>query len=608
MGLLDNILSAIDNKKRTFKRGVMDMIDNPGDWSNMTASRMRENIYGGPENWDAMKKYLQQQPYDKKLKDAAQQSMINNAVNESLGAVTAWHGSPYKFDKFDMSKIGTGEGAQAYGHGLYMAETPEVAGSYAASLGSNPVKIDGQMISDVIQDPLTQRFIKEANGDLALAKERAQREWMHFKKVEPSATKRGYVEDAIKQLDSLSGKNIEGSGQLYKVDIPDEAVSRFLDWDKPLSEELRKPVSDAAMKKWESGLSGTSGEHLYKEVVKNFEWAGSKSPKDDAINWLNQQGVPGIRYLDGGSRGRLPNIPVSDARKAEITNRLIQIQKVDLPAAKDSGTYSALSKEQDLLSSELQHGNMPPQTSNYVLFDDQLPRILERNGEPTGLQPWAKGEWKGLLDDAPAPKLTEFEQRHLTAQKNAALPVEHGGLGLPPNNTAMDRAEILFPESGFHATGADIKSIDPSKVAESDYGTIGQGFYIDPREGAGYSNLVAKINANKAPQNIMPLRYSADNLYDVTDLVGVRDAASSAKLTSNLKDAGYSGTVSMTMDGLPNEVAIFDPSKVRSRFAAFDPMRRHEADLLGYADPYLLGAMGAGGLLGMGGYSMMNDK
>src|SRR5687767_3158774 len=38
--------------------------------------------------------------------------------------MTVFHGSPHKFDKFDMSKVGTGEGAQAYGHGLYFAENP----------------------------------------------------------------------------------------------------------------------------------------------------------------------------------------------------------------------------------------------------------------------------------------------------------------------------------------------------------------------------------------------------------------------------------------------------------------------------------------------------
>src|SRR5258706_8248564 len=35
------------------------------------------------------------------------------------GPITAYHGSPHDFDRFDLSRIGTGEGAQAYGHGLY---------------------------------------------------------------------------------------------------------------------------------------------------------------------------------------------------------------------------------------------------------------------------------------------------------------------------------------------------------------------------------------------------------------------------------------------------------------------------------------------------------
>ncbi|MFK5282901.1 hypothetical protein ACI3PL_25375, partial [Lacticaseibacillus paracasei] len=46
------------------------------------------------------------------------------ADNGMMKAATVWHGSPHKFDKFDASKIGAGEGAQSYGHGLYFAESP----------------------------------------------------------------------------------------------------------------------------------------------------------------------------------------------------------------------------------------------------------------------------------------------------------------------------------------------------------------------------------------------------------------------------------------------------------------------------------------------------
>src|SRR5690349_16750001 len=60
------------------------------------------------------------------------------------GSIRAFHGSPHVFDAFDASKIGTGEGAQAYGHGLYYAESPEVAASYRNSTGALPKSAGGQ--------------------------------------------------------------------------------------------------------------------------------------------------------------------------------------------------------------------------------------------------------------------------------------------------------------------------------------------------------------------------------------------------------------------------------------------------------------------------------
>ena len=53
-------------------------------------------------------------------------------LNPQTGAVV-WHGSPHKFDKFDSAHIGKGEGAQAYGHGLYLADSPAVAKGYQAT-------------------------------------------------------------------------------------------------------------------------------------------------------------------------------------------------------------------------------------------------------------------------------------------------------------------------------------------------------------------------------------------------------------------------------------------------------------------------------------------
>src|ERR1700693_641898 len=50
------------------------------------------------------------------------------------GIVRAYHGSPHDFERFDVSKVGTGEGAQAYGHGLYFAENERVARGYRDEL------------------------------------------------------------------------------------------------------------------------------------------------------------------------------------------------------------------------------------------------------------------------------------------------------------------------------------------------------------------------------------------------------------------------------------------------------------------------------------------
>lgn len=67
--------------------------------------------------------------------------------------VDAYHGSPHDFDRFDITKIGTGEGAQVYGHGLYFADNPQIADYYRKTLAKkSPVKIkdkEGNVLFEV---------------------------------------------------------------------------------------------------------------------------------------------------------------------------------------------------------------------------------------------------------------------------------------------------------------------------------------------------------------------------------------------------------------------------------------------------------------------------
>ena len=60
------------------------------------------------------------------------------------------------------------------------------------------------------------------------------------------------------------------------------------------------------------------------------------------------------------------------------------------------------------------------------------------------------------------------EQRMATAQQRAALPVDQGGLGLPADNTAAQRADVMFPETVYRGmqnprldNPNEVRNLDP---------------------------------------------------------------------------------------------------------------------------------------------------
>ena len=67
------------------------------------------------------------------------------AYESGLEDMVVWHGSPHKFDEFKLDRIGSGEGAQVYGHGLYFAGNKSVAKWYKDKLskGVDQVVING---------------------------------------------------------------------------------------------------------------------------------------------------------------------------------------------------------------------------------------------------------------------------------------------------------------------------------------------------------------------------------------------------------------------------------------------------------------------------------
>lgn len=173
--------------------------------------------------------------------DVADVPDLLRAGVKGLLAMTLFHGTPHKFDRFALDAIGTGEGAQAFGHGLYFAENPSVGDSYRSALTGNrfEIKIDGELLPDNAQTKMNRGlYEKLADGESLDSVEQAYKERIALAPDEPFFRERLAELERVKE--QTKGKTVTAApneGHLYEVEIPDEITDRMLDWDAPLSEQ-----------------------------------------------------------------------------------------------------------------------------------------------------------------------------------------------------------------------------------------------------------------------------------------------------------------------------------------------------------------------------------
>ena len=244
---------------------------------------------------------------------------------DSTGHVVAYHGSPHDFSNFDVSKIGTGEGAQAFGHGLYFAESKDVAQTYKDMFaGGDPASV-------------ARTFLEKYEGseygeprDLAAQDlEGAVSELGHH--MSPSQK-----EAFTKAADLLrSGEEIKPqAGALYQVRIA-RPQDHFLDWDRefkdqsPYVQERLKslgidhshwkpeyapppakqgafPLPPRQLNKTPDGrqmLSDLRDKQFSEDATPVQRAEGHLEADAEATRQLHASGIAGVKYLDGGSRG-----------------------------------------------------------------------------------------------------------------------------------------------------------------------------------------------------------------------------------------------------------------------------------------------------------------
>lgn len=235
----------------------------------------------------------------------------------------AYHGTPHKItDKFDLKYINTGEGAQAYGWGLYFAEKEDVADSYRhahAHKKINPTTKEGV---DIISPDEAKEFIRQ-NGFVWAYDHDS--EWIQIRSVDSV----DYYEEY--RTGAKFAKSVKKTGNLYHVEI-DVKDEELLDWDSPLSEQsnhvrtqLHGPwMEDFFGHYWHDFADGAgcvmnpdggrdeiimayTKDDLEKFLygpAKNFYYWTSKilESKKEASLFLLRQKIKGIKYWDQNSR------------------------------------------------------------------------------------------------------------------------------------------------------------------------------------------------------------------------------------------------------------------------------------------------------------------
>jgi hypothetical protein len=247
------------------------------------------------------------------------------------GPIRAYHGSPYDFERFDLSKVGTGEGAQAYGHGLYFAENPAVAADYRNRLAQvtssdrpNFFLPSGEMFwpekgttALAIRQRLEDIVPKEGTAsaqDIARAFS-DERQMLANTKGPMKQILSDNLDNFQQELKSTGAffRNTKPPGKMYEVNI-NAAPEQFLNWDRPLSRQdiptlysglqaSGSPQVSAYAKTWEQYPKDYTGEDVYRALQNKYGRGSLTFGKPEASETLQQAGIPGIRYLDQLSRG-----------------------------------------------------------------------------------------------------------------------------------------------------------------------------------------------------------------------------------------------------------------------------------------------------------------
>lgn len=526
--------------------------------------------------YEAMTKY---QPSERTRPESGLMRVGETVMTAKAGLINfqpAWHGTPHEVSKFSSEKIGTGEGGQAFGHGLYFAQRKEIGEFYKRSLSKSGLYVHGEPVGDVSTPGMSRKMqflnrLQRASqrhyansGELSLGK-------YTLDEVDTILSSMGETEgEVFNYARSIEEGDVMMSpeeGGVYKVDL-DMDDSNTLYWDRPFSEQHQEV--QAAL------LRGLEKEGVTQDTYAQID-AEIESLAGEALKEAGFDGPLQAQFEKSYESLRV--------KGAEILKRLNKPSRFGAPKGADRQTgsdiYHALGRPKNassfLASSGIRgisypDGYVEGKSSNFVVFDDKHIKIVEKNGTAQHM-PSDAGYMRAVKagDMDAAQKMVD--QAAKAAGYNVDMPLYH--------RTWSEFNEFKYSD--------DVQTWETGDRKRTLRGESGKAFWFGtkPTEEGTPANHNWKRDAK---ERMIPLYTKARNPLVVDgdtkewavevfgegmkDFPQLMTDEAAANVQSEGHDSVHLYYVNRTpADGMPNEVILFDPNQVKSS----DPVTRDDA-------------------------------
>ena len=344
---------------------------------------------------------------------------------------SAWHGSPHDFDTFDLGAIGTGEGNQAHGWGLYFAKKKSVSRNYQKVLSKRLGTTNPKLFKVEIPDEKTMldedKYFKEQNkdiinkivsavNDLEIDKRKALLDYykehpsyntnQEYKKllgkIQSIKQDRDYIADALtNNVNKIKEKIAREAAAEYGYNFDELKADNTFEMAKKLIGEINEKLSALEKEKEVEGAKEKikedkilesigdtftktpyTGRDVYVALSKAF--GGDKG----ASEFLNSTGVKGITY-DGYTDGRC--YVVFDDKAIKVIEKYNQSVNGMTEIMSDGERIISIFKTADRSTFLHEMG--------HVFFDD-IQKLASMENAPSQLvTDWNKlKEWSGWVD------------------------------------------------------------------------------------------------------------------------------------------------------------------------------------------------------------------